>query len=191
MPTISPKTRRAYDLALARFIRWCRERGAEEDVVSPEALAEYLTDRLKECSPSTVRVDAAGIAHHFKAQGLPDPRSEPEVAEVLEFVRMGLYGYEKRRADKRRRQRLVRLEGAQGKDRYRMLVSELPLARGPFKGAWLAGQRARAEGRAVEDNDYDLGRFAPRGGSWSRTFALYWIAGWFGVVGPNGGAQLD
>ena len=81
---INPHTARAYAGAWARFAAWCDGRGAPALPADPAHVAAYLAARdAAGRAPATLRLDAAGIAHHHQAASLPNPCATRGVRATL------------------------------------------------------------------------------------------------------------
>ena len=82
---ISDNTRANYKTQWRRFVNWAQDSGLQPYPASPEVVAKYLADRMKNegHKPATLKAAAAAIGFIHRAAELPEPCASSLVKGVL------------------------------------------------------------------------------------------------------------
>ncbi len=79
-------TRRAYSVALARFIAWCDANGVSATPATPETVAAYITEMADTHSPAIIDQHLAAISTAHRLAG----HNSPTTAQIVKLTRKGL-----------------------------------------------------------------------------------------------------
>ena len=84
----APATRRAYASDLKTYVAWCALHGFTPLPVAPGVLALYFAARAEAgLSPSKLGRELAAISQVHRAAGLPSPRADGALQEVMKGIR--------------------------------------------------------------------------------------------------------
>jgi hypothetical protein len=84
----SDNTLLAYRKAMKAFALWCSDRGVASLPAEPEAVAAYLTARMKDgTKASSLTVLLSAIRHYHKAAGFLSPTEHDAVKDVMRGIR--------------------------------------------------------------------------------------------------------
>ena len=84
----SRNTLRAYTQAMSAFRDWCGTKGVESLPASPEAVASYLSHRMKQgAKAATLSVTSSAIRHWHKQAGHQSPTESQGVQDVARGIR--------------------------------------------------------------------------------------------------------